>query len=35
MMPRPTIDAFDSHLADLGSRLGAVVLGGSALVHGV
>jgi hypothetical protein len=31
MLPRPTIEAFDSHLADLGLRLEAVVIGGSAL----
>lgn len=31
MLPRPTIEAFDSHLAALGLRLEAVVIGGSAL----
>lgn len=31
MLPRPTIEAFDRHLADLGLRLEAVVIGGSAL----
>lgn len=31
MQPRPTIEAFDSHLAALGLRLEAVVIGGSAL----
>lgn len=31
MLPRPTIEAFDVHLAGLGLRLEAVVIGGSAL----
>jgi hypothetical protein len=31
MLPRPTIEAFDSHLAALGLRFEAVVIGGSAL----
>jgi hypothetical protein len=31
MLPRPTIEAFDSHLAALGLRLEAVLIGGSAL----
>ena len=31
MLPRPTIEAFDIHLAGLGLRLEAVVIGGSAL----
>jgi hypothetical protein len=31
MLPRPTIEAFDSHLAAVGLRLEAVVIGGSAL----
>jgi hypothetical protein len=31
MLPRPTIEAFDRHLAALGLRLEAVVIGGSAL----
>jgi hypothetical protein len=31
MLPRPTIEAFDRHLAALGLRLDAVVIGGSAL----
>jgi len=31
MRPRPTIEAFDRHLAALGLRLDAVVIGGSAL----
>ena len=31
MLPRPTIEAFDSHLAALGLRLEAIVIGGSAL----
>lgn len=31
MLPRPTIEAFDTHLAALGLRLEAVVIGGSAL----
>jgi len=32
MLPRPTIEAFDHHLATLGLRLEAVVIGCSALV---
>ena len=31
MLPRPTIEAFDRHLAAVGLRLEAVVIGGSAL----
>ena len=31
MLPRPTIEAFDQHLAGLGRRFEAVVIGGSAL----
>jgi Nucleotidyltransferase of unknown function (DUF6036) len=31
MLPRPTIEAFDSHLAAFGLRFEAVVIGGSAL----
>ena len=31
MLPRPTIEAFDSHLAALGLRLEAIGIGGSAL----
>lgn len=31
MLPRPTIEAFDRHLAGLGLRLEAIVVGGSAL----
>jgi hypothetical protein len=31
MLPRPTIEAFDAHLAGVGLRLEAVVIGGSAL----
>jgi hypothetical protein len=31
MFPRPTIETFDQHLAHLGLRLEAVVIGGSAL----
>lgn len=32
MIPRPTIEAFDRHLASLGLRFEGVVIGGSALV---
>lgn len=31
MLPRPSIEAFDSHLGALGLRLEAIVIGGSAL----
>lgn len=31
MLPRPTIEAFDRHLFDLGLRFEAVVIGGAAL----
>jgi hypothetical protein len=31
MLPKPTIEAFDSHLAAIGLRLEAIVIGGSAL----
>ncbi|MCA3016733.1 MAG: hypothetical protein INH41_30485 [Myxococcaceae bacterium] len=31
MLPRPTIEAFDAHLASLQLRLEAIVVGGSAL----
>lgn len=31
MLPRPTIEAFDRHLLDLGLRFEGVVIGGSAL----
>ena len=33
MLPKPTIEAFDSHLASLGLRLEAVVIGGSPLAR--
>jgi hypothetical protein len=32
MIPRPTIEAFDRHLAGLGLRFEGVIIGGSALV---
>ena len=31
MLPRPTIEAFDRHLLELGLRFEGVVIGGSAL----